>query len=154
MTDDWNCLECEQENTPEDTECCACEAPKPAPPEDPRYKGYKVGVVKSVEAIPKTKLKELKIDVGGKEDITVVTNAKNMNETGVKVVVATVGAVVVVDGDDVEVKKSTVGGRKSEGMLCDAPALGWKGGAAGLAVILPDEFAVGSAPPSSKPRTN
>ncbi|KAJ3098476.1 hypothetical protein HDU97_003975 [Phlyctochytrium planicorne] len=149
---EWVCLECEQENTEEDQECCACETPRPAPAADARYAGYKIGVIETVEAIPKTKLKELKINIGANEPLTVVTNAK-INETGVKVVVATIGATVSMDGEDTVVKKTTVGGRKSEGILCDSLALGWKGGGAGTAVILPDEFVVGEAPPASKPRT-
>jgi len=58
--------------------------------------------------------------------ITVVTNAPNV-EVGKRVVVATEGAVV----GDVTIKPTTVGGKKSEGMLLDSPNLGWKGGAAG-----------------------
>jgi tRNA-binding EMAP/Myf-like protein len=114
-----------------------------------------------VEAIPKTKLKALKLALSSSDPdaegntITVVTNAKNVNEPGLKVVVACIGAVVSADGEEVVVKRSTVGGRKSEGILCDAPMLKWKGGGTGNAVILVgDEFVVGDSPPNSKPRTN
>jgi len=49
-------------------------------------------------------------------------------------------------------KDTTVGGVVSEGMLCDSRMLGWQGGAEGLAVQIPENFELGSAPPSSKPR--
>jgi hypothetical protein len=48
------------------------------------------------------------------------------------------------------VQKASVGGRASLGMLCDCTMLGWKGGASGVAVKLPDSFAVGSSPPDAK----
>ncbi|KAJ3412785.1 hypothetical protein HDV05_000252 [Chytridiales sp. JEL 0842] len=122
------------ENTPEDEVCASCEAPPPSP-----YPNYKIGLVLAVEAIPKTKLKQLKVDVTGNGEegaLTIVTNAKNITEAGVKVVVACVGANVVVDGEEIEVKATAVGGRKSQGMLCDSPMLRWKGGGAGTAVTL------------------
>ena len=37
-------------------------------------------------------------------------------------------------------------------MLIDAPMMGWKGGGAGAAVLLPDSFAAGDAPPLERPR--
>lgn len=51
-----------------------------------------------------------------------------------------------------QVKKTSVGGVISEGMLCDSYMLGWKGGGKGMAAILPDSFEIGSTPPESKPR--
>jgi hypothetical protein len=39
-----------------------------------------------------------------------------------------------------ECKPLTVGGVTSEGMLCDAPMLGWVGGGAGAAALLPDSY--------------
>ena len=51
-----------------------------------------------------------------------------------------------------QVKKASVGGVTSEGMLCDSYMLGWKGGGRGMAAILPDIFDIGSTPPDSKPR--
>ena len=64
-------------------------------------------------------------------------------------VVATVGAELK-DGD--KVKRAPVGGVMSEGMLCDGPMLGWAGGGAGTAVLLPDTFKPGDKPPGSRPR--
>jgi tRNA-binding EMAP/Myf-like protein len=161
MSEDWICPDCEYENEIADEACASCDTPRPkaASGSDSPYQNIVIGKVLAVEAIPKTKLKQLKVDVKGTDSeddaISVVTNAKNISESGVKVVVALVGANVVVDGEEIEVKKTTVGGKKSEGILCDAPMLKWKGGGAGTAVTLAgDEFVVGGQPPTSKPRTN
>eukprot|EP00747_Dinoflagellata_sp_TGD_P080376 gnl/TRDRNA2_/TRDRNA2_160865_c0_seq3.p1 gnl/TRDRNA2_/TRDRNA2_160865_c0~~gnl/TRDRNA2_/TRDRNA2_160865_c0_seq3.p1 ORF type:complete len:180 (-),score=54.22 gnl/TRDRNA2_/TRDRNA2_160865_c0_seq3:52-591(-) len=151
----WICPECEQENEAEEVACIACEAPRPAAAGDDegRFKGYKVGLVVSAEKIAgKDKLLELKVDVGGENPLPIVTNAGNVKE-GCRVVVATVGSTISDKGEDVEVKKSNVGGKPSEGMLCDAPMLGWVGGGgAGAAALLPESFEVGSTPPASRPR--
>ena len=39
-------------------------------------------------------------------------------------------------------------------MLCDAPMLGWSGGAKGAVQQLPEECVVGGPPPSSRPQLN
>ena len=109
-----------------------------------------VGAVLSVEELS-GKLKACSVDVGAAE-LTVVTNA-NVSE-GARIVVAKarqdcrcapkrhrlslacawqVGAAV---GDE-RVSKRSMGGRVSEGMLCDAPMLGWQGGGAGAAALVP-----------------
>ena len=67
---------------------------------------------------------------------------------GTRLVVATVGAIV----NEEPVKKASVGGVTSEGMLCDNPMLGWTGGGAGIAAVVPESFAVGDTPPSKRPR--
>lgn len=70
-----------------------------------------------------------------------------------RIVVAPVGSSVLnEEGELIQVKKASVGGTISEGMLCDSYMLGWKGGAKGLAAIIPDSFEIGSTPPESKPR--
>ena len=110
-----------------------------------------VGEVKTVEPVPaKAKLKALTIDVGGDSPLSIVTNASNVAErtVGCRVVVATVGAQV----GDVKVAKTSVGGVSSEGMLCDGAMLSWSGGSEGVAVVLPASFAIGTAPPASRPR--
>ena len=56
------------------------------------------------------------------------------------------------EGEEMEIKKTTVGGVVSEGMLCDSRMLGWSGGAAGIAVQIPESIALGKAPPATKPR--
>ena len=110
--------------------------------------GFKVGVVESTEALPgKAKLTRCLVTVGAEQSVSVVTNASNVIE-GSRVVVATVGSMV--NGEIV--KKACVGGCTSEGMLCDGPMLGWKGGGVGAAALVPDTFAVGDAPPEERPR--
>ena len=106
------------------------------------------GVITEADAVAgKNKLTKVQIDIGAEDPIQVVTNAPNAKE-GNRIVVATVGAIV---GETV-VKKTSVGGVASFGMLCDCPMLDWKGGAAGVAAVVPDSFALGSAPPQSRPR--
>ena len=54
--------------------------------------GYLAGLVLECEDVRgKDKLKELKVDVGGDEPLTIVTNASNV-EVGKRVVVATIGS--------------------------------------------------------------
>ena len=111
--------------------------------------GYLAGLVLECEGVKgKDKLKELKVDVGQDEPLTIVTNAANV-EVGKRVVVATIGASLK---DESKVKKAMVGGVTSEGMLCDGPMLGWQGGGAGAAALLPESFKPGEAPPRSRPR--
>ena len=116
--------------------------------------GYLAGLVLSCEEVPKKdKLKKLSIDIGADEPVDVVTNAGNVGTrtVGCRVVVATVGAALR-DGETV--KKTAVGGVSSTGMLCDGPMLGWAGGGQGTAALLPERFAPGDAPPSSRPRAD
>lgn len=112
--------------------------------------GYKIALITSMEALT-DKLKAVELDIGADDKITVVTNAPNVGE-GKRVVVATIGSTV----GDIKIDKRSVGGRASEGMLCDNPALGWTGGGAGVAAIIPesDEYKIGDAPPSTRPRGN
>mmetsp|Transcript_33239 Transcript_33239/g.74080 ORF Transcript_33239/g.74080 Transcript_33239/m.74080 type:complete len:177 (+) Transcript_33239:96-626(+) len=147
----WTCLECGYENPAEEQACLACEAPRQAGAgggTDDSFKNIVVGSVTSLEKV-KEKLSLLKVDVGKADPLSIVTNAGNVKE-GSRVVVAMVGAVVA----DEEVKKASIQGHPSEGMLCDGPMLGWVGGGAGAAALVPESFALGSAPPSSRPRTD
>ena len=154
----WECPECAQENEAGDAACCACDAPRPAAEasagdgEPSRYAGYVVGLVLTCDDVPgKDRLKKCSVDVGGRE-LTVVTNAPNV-AAGTRTVVATVGASVPDGaGGELTVKKTSVGGVVSEGMLCDAPMLGWAGGGAGNAALVPDSFALGVPPPDKRPR--
>ena len=57
-------------------------------------------------------------------------------------------------GEEIPIKKTAVGGRQSEGMLCDAGMLGWVGGGAGAAAVVGPGFELGAKPPSSRPRLN
>ena len=126
------------------------------------YSNFVVAVVLSVDAIPKQKeLKKVMVDIRGDGDegtaVQIVTNAKYV-EAGWKVVVALENAVVPAgasledDSNAVQVKACAVGGVMSRGMLCDSPMLAWTGGAKGVVQQLPDTFAVGDKPPSSRPR--
>lgn len=158
----WVCASCEYPHEGEDadaTECISCGEPRPAPPaaaedEDDRYRGYSCGQILGIEELANG-LKACKIDVGkGQEDdqlVVVVTNATNVAE-GSRVVVCGVGASVVVGGEEVVVAKRNVGGQTSNGMLCDAPMLGWTGGGAGAAAMVPESFAPGDRPPERRPR--
>jgi len=106
-------------------------------------------VISSEPVAGKDSLWDLSCDVGGGAPVRLATNAKNV-EAGSLVVVAKVGARLK---NDELVGKATVGGVPSEGMLCDSVMLGWKGGAAGLAALLPAGIAApGDAPPRSRPR--
>lgn len=111
-----------------------------------------VGKVLSVSPTPKKndKLNCVSLDVGQEEPISVVTNAPNIapRTVGKHVVVALVGAEV----DGLVVARRSVGGIMSEGMLMDSQALGWSGGANGIAALVPESFPPGSDPPTSRPR--
>ena len=115
---------------------------------------YKVGIVLSVEEKSKTGGKPLKVcsvTIGSDEPICVVTAAPNVRQKS-RLVVATVGSTIINDeGEEMEIKKTVVGGVMSEGMFCDSRMLGWGSGSAGIASQVPDSFEPGSAPPTSKP---
>ena len=109
-----------------------------------------VGQVTEAAAVPnKDKLTRLKVDVGGGKEVTVVTNARYC-EVGKRLVVALPGACLA--GLEEPVARATVGGGKSEGMVCDSPMLGWSGGAAGQAVFLTEEYLPGDSPPQTRPK--
>ena len=149
---DWVCADCENENAAANETCEACDTPRPAVATDDSASGtragFLVGLVATCEPVAgKDKLLALTVDVGGTALVAIVTNAGNV-KVGSRVVVAMVGATV----GDIIVKKAVVGGRPSAGMLCDAPMLGWVGGGAGAAAILPDSFPVGGPPPEKRPR--
>lgn len=118
---------------------------------------YKVGLVLSCEDVSKKggkPMKALKVDIGSGDEggIPIVTTAPNVRE-GSRVVVAPAGSTVVTEeGEELKLTNATVGGHPSWGMICDSRMLGWSGGAAGVAVQIDESFAVGSAPPASKPR--
>ena len=157
VSSEWVCAECECENEATDDVCAACDAPRPAAQGesggDDRYAGYQVALVTAGEEVAGKKLKVVTLDGGvAGQQLRVVTSATNVVE-GSRVVVATVGSQVPDGaGETVTVKKTAVGGVTSEGMLCDGPMLGWTGGGAGAAALLPDTFPVGSAPPEKRPR--
>ena len=90
------------------------------------YDYFVTGRVITFEEIPKKNLKVVRIDTtgDGESNVQVVTNAKHI-DVGWLVVVALensvvpAGAIVGEDPDAVLVKTTSVGGVRSEGMLCD-----------------------------------
>lgn len=111
-----------------------------------------VGLVLTCEPVQgKDKLKEITVDIGEGEPVTIITNAPNIQE-GSRTVVATIGTELEINGETIELKKTNVGGRPSFGMVCDSKLCGWKGGAEGIAVQIPEDIPVGSPCPVSKPR--
>ena len=150
---DWTCLNCECVNDEATTVCEGCDEPRPVSADtsasDSPYPGIKIGRVLSCDPVPgKDKLLLLSVDVGAaSKPLSIVTSAPNV-EAGCHVVVATIGATV----DGVAIRSARVGGALSEGMLCSNPMLGWKGGGATTAALVPTTLAPGSAPPASAPR--
>ena len=143
----WTCAECENEGNEGDA-CEACNEPRPAAPAaDGAGGSFKCGLVLSAAPL-KDKLKLLSVDVGAGAPLAIVTNAPNVVD-GSRVVVACVGATLP---DGTVVTKRSVGGTTSEGIVCDSPMLGWVGGGAGTAALVPETFAVGAAPPATRPR--
>ncbi len=116
--------------------------------------GLVCGEIVSCDAIEgKDKLKRLTVRVVDGDDddgarLQIVTNAPNV-DVGKRCVVAKIGSTL---RDGTEVKKASVGGVTSEGMLCDSAMCGWSGGGAGAAALLPGDFPLGAAPPSSRLR--
>lgn len=109
---------------------------------------YKVGIVLSAEnrgAAGQRPMKVCSVDVGSDDGrpISVVTSASNVRE----------GATIIDDaGNEMSIKKTTVGGHVSEGMFCDASMLGWgTGSSSGIAAQVPEYCGVGTPPPATKP---
>jgi len=125
------------------------------------YEHFFIGRIESAEAVKKLmKLSvSIKNDVGTEEDdvlpLTVVTNDTKVS-VGDLIVIATVGAIVPAgktedDGGEL-VKKTSVGGIASHGMVCDATMLSWVGGGKGTAVKMEGEkFKPGMKPPPVRP---
>ena len=111
-----------------------------------------VGLVLTITPIiSKPNLRELTVDIGATDPLTIVTNAPNVRE-GTRTIIATVGTELDVNGEIVIVKRLSVGGVMSSGMICDSGMCGWVGGGAGIAVQVPADLALGSSAPTSKPR--
>ena len=78
-----------------------------------------VCVVLSCEEVKgKSNLKRCTVDVGDGDPFTVVTNAPNVRKD-TRTVVATVGTVISIDGEETSVERTAVAGIMSEGVLCD-----------------------------------
>lgn len=91
--------------------------------------------------------------------LQIVTNAKYV-KIGDIVAVAMEGAVVPAGsiseadgGNGIVIKKQSVGGTMSVGMLCDGVMLNYAGGSNGILVNLNDyDYEIGDQPPLKKPR--
>ena len=110
------------------------------------------GEIASLEPVEgKDKLKKLFVKVSDDADAeahVIVTNAPNV-EVGKRLVVVLAGGTL---RDGTEVRKTTVGGVLSVGMVCDSTMCGWSGGGAGTAALLPLDFPLGAPAPSSRLR--
>ena len=152
---EWVCSSCEYENESSAATCESCEEAAPVASTSSTSLLIVVAKVLSVEPVPnKDKLKVVQVDVGSGEPISIVTNAPNVTVAAL-VVAALPGARVRCGTEEVLVAVATVGGVKSFGILCDSVMLGWIGGGAGTAALVPDTlFKMGDAPPSTRPRMN
>ena len=103
------------------------------------FTGVVVGEVKECGQHPNAdKLQVTKVDVGGEELIDIVCGAANCRQ-GIKVAVATVGAVLP---GDFKIKQSKLRGEPSHGMLCSASELELSDDHDGI-IELPADAAVG-----------
>ncbi|MDE1238078.1 phenylalanine--tRNA ligase subunit beta [Vibrio aestuarianus] len=85
------------------------------------FTGVKVGqVVECAQHLDADKLRVTKVDVGEEELLDIVCGASNCRQ-GIKVAVATVGAVLP---GDFKIKKAKLRGQPSHGMLCSFTELG------------------------------
>ncbi len=112
-------------------------------PVAPDFAGVVVARVLDYEKHPNAdRLKVCRVDAGG-EILKIVCGAPNVVE-GMKVPLARVGASVPgADGAVVEIRRATMRGVDSEGMLCSARELGLSDDHGGL-LVLPDEAMVGA----------
>jgi hypothetical protein len=104
----------------------------------------------------KSPLRLTTMDIGSSSHLSIVTNS-SLVRSGSKYIIAMSGAIVPAgssaeDDGVIVVKTTTVGGRKSEGIICDAPMLNWGSTNSGVPVFLTGtEYVNGDTPPSSKP---
>lgn len=107
------------------------------------FSGVVVGEVLAVEAHPDAdKLRVTRVSIGSGDPLQIVCGASNVR-AGLKVAVATVGAVLPsADGKGFAIKKSKLRGVVSEGMLCGASEIDLPDVIDGL-LELPEEAPVG-----------
>lgn len=105
--------------------------------------GLVIGEIKDKFQHPNAdKLSCTKVDVGGKELLSIVCGAPNVDK-GQKVVVATIGTTLY-NGDDIfKIKKSKLRGELSEGMICAEDEIGLGENHDGI-LILPNEVEIGT----------
>lgn len=105
--------------------------------------GLVIGEVKERWQHPNAdKLSCTKVDVGGKELLSIVCGAPNVAE-GQKVVVATIGTILYSGEVSFKIKKSKLRGELSEGMICAEDEIGLGKGHEGI-MVLPSDVAVGT----------
>ncbi len=107
-------------------------------PADSEYAGVVTGLVEDVRKHPRAD-KLVVCDVSaGERRLNIVCGAPNVRK-GMKVAVATVGAVLP---GEIRIKKATIRGEVSEGMLCSGVELGLSGDAEGI-IQLPQDTVSG-----------
>jgi phenylalanyl-tRNA synthetase beta chain len=105
-------------------------------------KGVVIGEVKTCEKHPGAdKLSITTVEVGQGNILPIVCGAPNV-AAGQKVLVATVGTMIHMKDKLFEIKKTTIRGEVSEGMICAEDELGLGNSHEGI-VVLPDDAEVG-----------
>ena len=109
----------------------------------PEFSGVVVGEVITCEQHPDAdRLRVTTVNIGTGENLQIVCGAPNVR-TGLKVAVATVGAVLPpIDGKPFNIKKGKLRGIESQGMLCGASEIGLVDEIDGL-LELPDDAPIG-----------
>jgi phenylalanyl-tRNA synthetase beta chain len=104
-----------------------------------KYDNFIIAEVLECEKHPEsTKLNLCKVNTG-KEILDVVCGASNVRK-GLKVVFAKIGAIVPESG--LEIKKTSIRGKESNGMICSASELGLEGESEGI-IELPETATLG-----------
>ncbi|NCA70556.1 MAG: phenylalanine--tRNA ligase subunit beta [Sphingobacteriia bacterium] len=108
-------------------------------PAAPDFSGVRIGWVQSVESHPNAeKLRVCQVDLGEGEPLQIICGAPNV-AAGMKVPVATIGAILP---GDFKIKKAKLRGVESAGMICSAKELGLAETSDGI-LPLPDDAPVG-----------
>lgn len=109
----------------------------------PEFSGVVVGEVITCEQHPDAdRLGVTTVNIGTGENLQIVCGAPNVR-TGLKVAVATVGAVLPpIDGKPFNIKKGKLRGIESQGMLCGASEIGLTDEIDGI-LELPDDAPIG-----------
>lgn len=104
--------------------------------------GLVVGKVTSCKKHPDAdKLSVTTVDIGGDKELPIVCGAPNVDE-GQKVVVATVGTTLKMNGKDFPIKKAKIRGEVSEGMICAEDEIGMGDSHEGI-IVLDNDAPVG-----------
>ncbi len=99
--------------------------------------GFVIGHVLECKKHPNAdKLSLTKVDIGGDTILDIVCGAPNV-ESGQKVVVATIGAVIYNGDEKFEIKQTKIRGELSEGMICAEDEIGLGVSHGGIMVLNP-----------------